>query len=98
MAQHRVISRILALRLPATLLGAAIFLLSACQDLNPVPKPAPTQVKQPPTPVALVTPQSNFAFVFEWSSCGTYILNTFDNKLTLEANWISPTTTIDFVL
>lgn len=77
-------------------------MLSACQNLKPGPEPAPTSVRQPPTPLTSVTPvapRSDFAFVFEWSSCGTYTLNTFENKFTLQTNTSRPiTTTIDFVL
>lgn len=102
MARYHAITRRLVFNTLATFVGATLFLLSACQNLEPVPEPAPTNVRQPPTPLASVTPvapQSNFAFVFEWSSCGAYTLNTFDNKLALQTV-TSPqfVTTIDFVL
>lgn len=78
----------------ATLVGAALLLLSACQEPAPGPVPAPTPV--PPTPVAS---PADFAFIFQWSSCGAYTLNTLDNRLTLTTNMTPPTTTtIDFTL
>ena len=95
MPQYQAITKRLALNTLATLVGATITLLSACQDLEPAPEPAPTRVKQPPTPLAPATPatqQPDFAFVFSWSSCGSYTLDTSYNKLTLETN-MSPSVT-----
>ncbi len=97
MAWYQAISGKSALRTMATLVGATVFLLSACQNQGRVPVPAPTKVNQPTTPVTL---QPEFAFIFGWRFCdAAYTLNTFDNRLTLEANMSPPvTTTIDFVL
>jgi hypothetical protein len=44
-------------------------------------------------------PGSDFAFIFEWSSCGTYTLNTFDNCVSVKTITSTPATaTVDLVL
>jgi hypothetical protein len=77
------------LALLVLLLGATITLLSACEDVEPVPVPTPTQIATA-TPV---TPKPNFAFIFEWRWCGTYILNTISDSLTVITVMSPPTTT-----
>jgi hypothetical protein len=91
-AQYQAITGRLALRLFAALVGIVAFSLSGCQDSRPVPEPMPTLVNKP------ITPEPNFAFIFEWTPCGAYTLTTFDNKLTLMRMMQPPAFTIDFTL
>ncbi|HKP51358.1 MAG TPA: hypothetical protein VJ183_01755 [Chloroflexia bacterium] len=91
-AQHQTITRKLTLGTFAALVAVAAFSLSGCQDSRPVPVPTPTTVSKS------VTPEPNFAFIFEWTTCGVYTLTTFDNKLTLMRMMQPPAFTIDFTL
>jgi|GEM_PF-1155922 len=91
-AQYQAFSRGLKLVMLVALVSMTIFLLSSCQDSRPVPEPIPTTVNKP------ITPEPNFAFIFEWTTCGAYTLTTFDNELTLIRNMAPPAITIDFTL
>lgn len=101
MVRYRAIARSLVPGMLAALTGVTLFLLSSCKGPEPVPQPEPTlEPTRLPTKVnEPITPEPNFAFVFEWSPCYSSVLNTFDNKLTVESNTDPPiTSTIDFAL
>jgi hypothetical protein len=89
MAQPRIIAGSLLL----SLVAVTMLLLTACQDTRPDPEPVPTATRAP------ATPEPNFAFLFEWNFCYSYVLDTFENDLTVLTNSEPPvTTTIDFAL
>lgn len=82
-------SRKLPQRVVSILGGILLLVSAACQQSLPGLNAVPTASLPTPTTVRSAV---GFGFVFQWSECGSYTLDTHAQRLSLTTNFTPPTT------